>query len=171
MAYHISNLGSFAGSAGNPEDPAHYADLDGFVPQDGDGRDEFVYDGDAASNGHVQGIEWDEWVQQAVEATARAERRAQESDQPDIWQQALKLYAERVVDDIARVANDDGEEVLVRLDFANGDYMIAGEEVRGEAGFTYTLYDSEGEDYTTDGWPDLARLSDAVREIAKGAGR
>ena len=71
MAYHISNLGSFAGNRANPDDPAYYADLDGFVPQQGDRAEDFL--------GVFTNLEWwTEWVADAVNATAQAERRARE---------------------------------------------------------------------------------------------
>jgi hypothetical protein len=88
-----------------------------------------------------------------------------------IWQQALELFAAGVVADVTRVADDTGTDRLVRLDFmTDGDYLIAGEEdFEGEpAGFSYTLYDREGQDFATDGDPDLAAFSAEVRRIAGG---
>lgn len=74
MSYHVSNLGSFAGSAANPHDPAYFADRDGFVPQAGDPYEMFSRDLPFS----MDELHWRDWVASAAEATAHAERRAQE---------------------------------------------------------------------------------------------
>ena len=86
-----------------------------------------------------------------------------------IWRQALELLSDGTVTDVSRVADETGTERLVRLDFLNGDHMIAEEEdFEGEpAGFTYTLYDSEDQYLTTDGGPDVITFSDEVRRVVE----
>ena len=74
MAYHISNFGSFAGSASDSLKPAYYADIDGFVPQPGDNRRDFNYEDD--SDEYVGDTLWDEWVELARQATVDAENDA-----------------------------------------------------------------------------------------------
>jgi hypothetical protein len=86
-----------------------------------------------------------------------------------MWQQALELLAADVVADVNRYPDECGVDRLVRVDFhdLSGDYMIAGEEP--DFGYTYTMYDGDGEDFTTDGGPDLVTFSDHVRRIAARA--
>lgn len=83
----------------------------------------------------------------------------------DIWDQALALLADGVVADVNRHPDETGVNRLVRIDLAGGDYMIAGEEP--DSGYTYTVYDSDGEDFTTDGGPDLDTFSADVRKAAQ----
>lgn len=75
MAYHINSLGSFAGSAIDPNAPAFYADLHGFVPQHGDRVEDFTSrSGEPYDPEHVgsDDLSWDEWVAAAEAATTKA---------------------------------------------------------------------------------------------------
>jgi hypothetical protein len=100
---------------------------------------------------------------------------AEEGDTMTIWHQALELLADEAVADVSRFPDETGTERLVRIDFLDsGDYMIAGEEddEEGEpAGYTYALYDSEGQDFSTDGDSDIDGFSDEVRRIIKSQQR
>lgn len=78
MAYHISNLGSFAGTATDPDAPAYYTDMNGFVPQHGDSVEDFTSrSGEPYDPDYVHGnLSWDEWVADADAATRKAEAAA-----------------------------------------------------------------------------------------------
>jgi len=65
MSYHITNLGSFSNRV------RRYADLDGYVPEDGDPRQYFTYD---TSGDDFDEDTWAEWVASAIAATEEAER-------------------------------------------------------------------------------------------------
>lgn len=81
MAYHINNLGAFAGTPTDPDAPSYYADKDGFVPEPGDKAVDFTsrsggpYDPDCVG---VDGLSWDAWVAAAAAATATAESAAEQ---------------------------------------------------------------------------------------------
>lgn len=62
MPFHMNNLGSFGANL------YQWADLDGYVPQEGDTPDQFSYE-----DGDFDPDEWRIWVEQAVTATKRAE--------------------------------------------------------------------------------------------------
>lgn len=64
MSYHVTNLGSFATTV------ARFADLDGYVPEDGDAAADFRY---PCPNDFDDAETWSDWVAEAVEATERAE--------------------------------------------------------------------------------------------------
>jgi len=75
MAFHISNFGSFA------SDLKHYADINGYVPEEGDspedlnwGHDEFERDFDDYGDGYdgYAAEKWSEHVSGAVAATEKA---------------------------------------------------------------------------------------------------
>lgn len=79
MSYHISNLGSYAGSPTDPSAPAYYADMDGFVPQRRDRCADFTHPcGRPYDPDHIgpDDCTWAQWVAAAEIATARAERAA-----------------------------------------------------------------------------------------------
>ena len=62
--YHINNLGSFAGHV------SRFADIDGFVPQEGDEHEDMRWD--SAGPGWDDD-QWADHVDEAVEATEEAE--------------------------------------------------------------------------------------------------
>lgn len=62
--FHKSNLGMFAGLVDS------FADLQGYVPQEGDGPEKFDYE--------ETPLDWEEFVAQAEEATEEAEEEIRE---------------------------------------------------------------------------------------------
>ena len=80
MPYHISDLGTFRHHA------QPIADLTGFVPQAGDRREDFGYNGTYDPH-YVGDVPWDEFVQSAVEATRDAENDAQAWRDVQAWRE------------------------------------------------------------------------------------
>lgn len=109
-AYHITNLGDLAGDRTNPDDPAYYADKDGFVPQPGDRHEDFTHPaGGAYDPEYVDsrdgGSNWDDWVSDAQRATDRAERRnaaRQFWAAPDETEEAIRARHEKEYQDSLR---------------------------------------------------------------------
>lgn len=88
---------------------------------------------------------------------------------------ACDLLAEGTITDYNRVADECGELTLLRLDFADGTYAVAGAEygedgetIEGYTWTTWTPTEIEGIDdpLSTDGDTNLARFVKDMRVLA-----
>lgn len=99
-----------------------------------------------------------------------------------LCQQAADMLADGTITDHNRAADDCGELTLIRVDFADGSFAIAGAEYSDDdgrdplvVGYTWTHYwprpsdeGCYGEPGKTDGGPDVTRFARDMRILAAG---